>query len=231
MGARVEVLADRGAIVARAVAIAQQASTEAIAARGKFAMVLAGGSTPKPLYEALATLDLPWAQWHIFWGDERYVPATDPQSNEGMARAAWLDRVNIPAANVHPIPTEEGDPMISAARYEETLRAWGNPLDLVWLGMGDDGHTASLFPHTAALTETQKWVTVGYKGEEPRITLTYPPLLAAREVVFLVEGAKKAPALQAVLGDGDPETYPARRFQDKALWLCDRQAAAFWGRS
>jgi 6-phosphogluconolactonase len=228
---RLEVLADRSVLVARAVEIAQQVSKEAIAARGKFAMALAGGSTPKPLYAALATLDLPWAQWHIFWGDERYVPASDPQSNEGMARAAWLDRVNLPAANVHPIPTDDGDPVISAARYEQTLRTWGDPLDLVWLGMGDDGHTASLFPHTAALAETQQWVTVGYKGEEPRITLTYPPLLAAREVVFLVEGAKKAPALQAVLGEGDPDTYPARRFQDKALWLCDRQAAAFWGES
>ncbi|MFQ3678957.1 MAG: 6-phosphogluconolactonase [Pseudanabaenaceae cyanobacterium] len=225
MSVRMEVLADRGAIVARAVEIAQELSQEAIAARGRFAVVLAGGSTPKPVYETLATLNLPWDKWHVFWGDERYVPPTDSQSNAGMARAAWLDRVPIPAANIHPIPTDEADPVVAAARYEQTLRAWDGPLDLVWLGMGDDGHTASLFPHTAALAETQKWVTVGYKGEEPRITLTYPVLLAARQVVFLVEGAKKAPALQAVLGEGDPDTYPARRFRDHALWLCDRQAA------
>ncbi len=183
----------------------------------------------------------------MFWGDERYVPVSDPQSNEGMARLAWLDHVPILPTHVHPMPTAEGNPMVSATKYAAEIAdcfsqwsdAWTDDLgetfqrlpvfDLVLLGMGDDGHTASLFPHTAALAVAEQWVTVGNKGGEPRLTLTAPVLNAARQVLFMAEGAAKAPALAAVLApEGDSQIYPARLInhngRGNVTWLVDHRA-------
>lgn len=237
MGVFFEVLADKPALVERGRALVAAKISEAIAARGRCALALAGGSTPKPLYEGLAAdASLPRDRLHLFWGDERYVPADHPDSNQRMTRAAWLDREPpFPAANVYPMPTTGGDPAADAARYERQLQDFfalapgAVPVfDIILLGMGDDGHTASLFPHTAALAARDRLVTVGNKGDSQRLTLTYPVLNAARCVIFLVAGANKKTALAAVRSpEGDWQTYPsgAIRPAGELWWLVDRAAA------
>ncbi len=234
MPQNVEILHDRAALVARALDLTLAAYREAVAARGQFAFVAAGGSTPKPLYQALATCELDWSLAHVFWGDERYVPPTDPQSNEGMTRRAWLDLVSIPPANIHPMPTNADDPAIAASRYEAHLRNFFHlapgefpSFDLTLLGLGDDGHTASLFPHTPALAVSDRLVTVGQKDNRPRLTLTAPAISASRAVLFLVEGAAKAEAVRAILAEeGTAEQYPARLIRGNVTWLLDAAAAA-----
>jgi len=181
---------------------------------GPFAMNLSGGSTPKKLYELLATeryrRKIDWQRVHIFFGDERFVPPDHPDSNYRMAREALLSHVPIPGENVHPVATEHGTPDEGAAAYEATLKAYygketldlARPLFAVTLlGLGeDDGHTASLFPGTAALQERDKWVTavVGAKPE-PRVTMTYPVLESSSAVIFLVAGAGKRQKLEGLL--------------------------------
>lgn len=231
---RVEVLPDRSAIVQRSLEIVLASLQNALAERGQFTIALAGGSTPKPLYEAIASQDLPWDKIHVFWGDERYVPADHPDSNEGMARRAWLDQVAIPPANVHPIPTDEADPAIAAQKHERQLQEFFQlgagefpMLDVVLLGIGDDGHTASLFPHTEALTVRDRLITVGNKDGQPRITFTSPLINQARTVIFLVTGANKQNALAHILAaTGDETTYPARLIQPQGQlwWLLDQAA-------
>lgn len=230
----VEVLPDVGAIVERAKALVVEQLTTAIATRGQATIALAGGSTPKPLYEAIAQCDLPWEKLHIFWGDERYVPPDHPDSNEGMARRAWLDHVPIPAEHIHAMPTDATDPAIAADRYEQTLLSFFQPvageiptLDVVLLGMGDDGHTASLFPHTAALNVRDRLITVGNKDGQPRLSFTVPLINQARCVVFLVAGANKQVALRQVFApDGDELTYPSRLIcpAGDLWWLLDDAA-------
>lgn len=230
----VEVLTDKTALVQRAVDGVLSRLQAAIAQRDQFTIALAGGSTPKPLYEAFAKHDLPWDKIHIFWGDERYVPSNHPDSNEGMARQAWLDRVNFPPQNLHPMPTDEADPAVAADRYEAELQAFFQvqpgvfpSLDLVLLGIGDDGHTASLFPHTPALQVGDRLITVGSKDGQPRITFTAPLINHARTVMFLVAGASKQPALRAIFApEGDAATYPARLIQPagELIWLLDQAA-------
>jgi len=234
-----EILLDRAALVSRALVLVVAQVHQAIADRGRCTLALAGGSTPQPLYEALAQQDLPWDKLHIFWGDERYVAPTHPDSNEGMARAAWLDRVPFPPENLHPMPTGAGNPAVDADRHEQEIRdffqvAAGEfpALDLVLLGMGPDGHTASLFPHTPALTVADRCVTVGNKGEDPRITLTYPILNQSQLVLFLVTGENKQPALREIFSPtGDDRQYPARalRPQGQLYWLLDAAAGAAFG--
>jgi 6-phosphogluconolactonase len=207
-----------------------------LAHQDRFRLALAGGNTPKPVYEALAQADLPWEQLEIFWGDERFVPPTHPDSNEHMARLAWLDRVPIPAENIYPMPTEGDDPAHCAQQYEADLRrAFGLAagewpmFDLILLGLGDDGHTASLFPHTAALQVTDRLVTVGDRQGQPRLTLTVPVLNAARQIWFLVAGASKVAALGHIFAaEDDAQTWPARlvRPQGELFWLLDAAAAA-----
>lgn len=225
-----EVLANLEEIVERAKLLLLQAIKQK---KGDiFSLVVAGGSTPKPLYEALAKEKLDGSQLHIFWGDERYVPPTDPQSNQKMVKEAWLDRVNLPAANIHPMPTYFASPAEAAMEYQRHLESFfaltppAFPVfDFVLLGMGDDGHTASLFPHTEALRVTDRWVTVGQKDNQPRLTLTVPVLNNAKQIVFLVSGASKQQALQAVLAPtGDNYQYPARLIKGNVLWLVDRAA-------
>ncbi|MBD2430264.1 MULTISPECIES: 6-phosphogluconolactonase [Fischerella] len=234
MTRKIEVLPDQKALIARAKELILSQINAAIAQRGRFTIALSGGSTPKPLYEAIATQNLPWDKIHVFWGDERYVPPDHPDSNEGMARRAWLDRVDIPAANIHAVPTTEGDPAVSAAKHEQELQEFFHcqpgefpALDVILLGMGDDAHTASLFPHTEALKVRDRLITVGNKDGNPRITFTYPFINAARCVIFVVAGANKKPALAQVFApQADNFTYPSRLIQPQGelWWLLDAAA-------
>ena len=233
-----EILPDKPALVQRALALVVETIHSAVAAQGYCTLALAGGSTPKPLYSGLAEQDLPWEQIYIFWGDERYVPVDHPDSNAGMAKTVWLDRVPIPPDHILITPTLEGDPPTSASQYEAMVRAVFGGLqgispdqvpqfDLILLGMGDDGHTASLFPHTEALAVSDRLITVGNKGSDPRITFTVPLLNHSRQVRFLVSGADKQTALaQVFAADGDDQAYPSRQVRPRGTlrWLLDRQA-------
>lgn len=233
MESSLEVLRDVGALIARAQEMVCVELQEAIAQRGQFTLALSGGSTPKPLYESLSQQDLPWNQVHVFWGDERYVPPTHPDSNEGMARRAWLDHVSIPADQIHPIPTQTADPAESARLYEQHLYDFFGAdeipaLDLILLGLGDDGHTASLFPQTEVLNVCDHLIGVGYRGTDPRITFTIALINRARCVLFLVAGESKRLALQAIFSDNaNSFDYPARfiRPEGKLIWLLDETAA------
>lgn len=236
MNKTVEVLPDQSALIARSLDLILTKLDTAIKEQGKFTIALSGGSTPKPLYEAIAQQKLPWDKIHVFWGDERYVSPNHPDSNELMARRAWLDRVDIPPANIHAVPTLDNDPGLSAAKYEQHLQAFFQSapgefpaLDVVLLGMGDDAHTASLFPHTEALKVSDRLITVGNKDGNPRITFTYPFINAARTVMFVVAGANKRPALAQVFApEADDSTYPSRLIkpQGELLWLLDAAAGA-----
>jgi len=230
----IEVLTDKAALVARALVLVLEKANSAIAERGVFTIALAGGSTPKPLYEALAQQDLPWDQIQVLWGDERYVPADHPDSNEGMARHAWLQHVPIPVTNIHPMPTDEADPNRAAERYEQELQQLFQvppgslpTIDLILLGIGDDGHTASLFPQTAALKIQDRLITVGNKDGQPRITFTAALINQARCVMFMVTGASKQAALAEIFAvDADDMIYPARLIQPSGelWWLLDQAA-------
>jgi 6-phosphogluconolactonase len=215
-------------------------SIEAASARGAFSVALSGGSTPRRVYELLAEDDyraqVSWPGVHLFFGDERTVAPDHPDSNYRMANEALLSRVPIPAENVHRIDGV-GDAAAGASKYESELRAFFGDaawprFDLVMLGMGDDGHTASLFPGSAALGEQQAWVAANWveKFQTWRITLTAPAINAARRVLFLVTGAGKAERLREVLkGERDPARLPSQliRPRDGALeWLVDRAAAS-----
>jgi 6-phosphogluconolactonase len=210
----------------------------AAAATGRFAVCLSGGSTPRRLYELLAGGDhvgtFPWARVDWFWGDERFVPRDSPRSNFLMVRDAMLAKVPIPAARIHAIPTEGTTPEAAAAAYEQELQRFygaqtldpARPLfDVTLLGLGDNGHTASLFPGTPALAERRRWaVPVTSLVPEPRITLTYPALESSRETVFLVAGAEKR-AVVASVRAGDP-ALPASRLRPTGSlrWFVDREA-------
>jgi len=215
---------------------------EAVGQRGRFTIALAGGSTPKSLYNLLATnarTTLPWDRMFFFWGDERHVPPTDPESNYRMADEAMLSKVPVPPGNVFRIKTENPEAAAAAEDYEKTIRkffaleAGQFPrFDLILLGMGPDGHTASLFPGTTALQEKLRLVVANWveKMKTHRISLTLPVLNAARCVTFLVSGTDKAPALKAVLEENvPPEQYPAKLIKPsdgKLIWLIDRAAAS-----
>jgi len=229
----VEVLADKSALIERSRDLILSRIQSAIDSRGQFTIALSGGSTPKPLYEALSGQSLPWSKIHIFWGDERYVPATHPDSNQLMARQAWTNKIEIPDANVHPMHTTGGDPQQDAVQHEAELRQFfqmdeGFPtFDLILLGMGDDGHTASLFPQTEALTVSDRLITVGNKDGQPRLTFTVPLINQARCVMFVVAGSNKRPALKQIFAaQGDDRQYPSRLIQPQGelLWLLDQAA-------
>ena len=236
MNKRVEILPDLQGLIARAQDAILSSLATAIQERGQFTIALSGGSTPKPLYEAIGSLNLDWNKIHVFWGDERYVPSNHPDSNELMARIAWLNRVPIPQTNIHAIPTLSGNPVADANKYEQHLQEFFHcspgtfpSLDVILLGMGDDAHTASLFPHTEALQVRDRLVTVGNKDGNPRITFTYPLINAARSVIFLATGANKRPALSQVFAEvADDFTYPSRLIkpQGELLWLLDAAAGS-----
>jgi len=218
-----------------------KAGREAIAARGRYAVALAGGSTPAPLYRLLGEPAwreaLPWERVHLFWGDERCVPPDHPDSNYGLAWREWLSRLDIPPANLHRVRCE-GGPEQAAAEYEEELRAFFGEepaFDLIFLGVGEDGHTASIFPSTPAVLETRRWAMVNHRlGETlPRVTLTLPVLNAARYVLFLVTGERKAVVVCRILLDPTlhRNALPAARVRPWAgmvTWLLDAPAASLW---
>jgi 6-phosphogluconolactonase len=204
----------------------------------RFAVALAGGSTPRAAYALLATEEfaarVDWSCVHVFWGDERCVPPDDPDSNYRMAREALLDKIPIPTENVHRMRGEL-PPDEAAAAYQAELEAVlgaGGRFDLILLGMGADGHTASLFPGTAALHEGARWVVAHYvdKLAAWRVTLTPAAINAAAQVTFIVSGAGKAERLREVLaGPYQPDVLPAqivRPTDGRLLWLVDAAAAA-----
>ena len=217
-------------------------ANESVTQRGRFTIALSGGSTPKSLYTLLATnarSSLPWDRMFFFWSDERHVPPTDPESNYRMAEEAMLSKIPVPASNVFRVPTENPDAAAAAAAYEQTLRKFFAPeseqiprFDLILLGMGGDGHTASLFPETAALKEKSRLVVANWveKLKAHRVTFTLPLLNAALEVAFLVGGTDKAPALRKVLeSDAPGDQYPAKLVRPgdgKVIWFVDRAAAS-----
>jgi 6-phosphogluconolactonase len=217
-------------------------ANEAVTARGRFTIALSGGSTPKSLYNLLATnarTTLPWEQTLFFWGDERHVPPTDPESNYRMVDEAMLSKVPVPPANVYRMPAENPDAEAVAETYEQTLRKVFQlgpndvpQFDLILLGMGPDGHTASLFPGTAGLKEKSRLVVANWveKLKTYRLSFTLPVINAARSVAFLVSGTDKAPVLKAVLEGNDlGEQYPAKLVHPKdgkLIWFLDRAAAS-----
>ncbi len=217
---------------------------EAVARRGQFTVALAGGSTPKRLYELLASAPrlerVPWSHVEFFWGDERAVSPDHPESNYRMAYETLLSKIDVAPAQIHRMPAERADLGQAAADYQHELARTlaadpnGQPpsLDLALLGLGDDGHTASLFPHTTALSEHHRWVVANYvpKLDSRRLTLTPPMLNCAQHVLFMVSGAHKAQALAAVLeGPRDPQRLPAQLIAPPSRhlqWLVDTAAAS-----
>lgn len=230
----VEVLSDRATLVARAADLVEEQIKTAVAERGFCSLALAGGSTPRPLYETLAGRSLPLAQLHLFFGDERYVAPDHRDSNYRMVRQAWLEPAGFPVANVHAMNTDASEPEEAAQAHALMLKRIFQveadtvpQFDIVLLGMGDDGHTASLFPGTDALAVRDRWVTVGYKGDDPRLTLTLPVLNQSRSVMFLVSGENKQAALSQVFSETAAGTdYPAKlvRPVGELRWLLDADA-------
>jgi 6-phosphogluconolactonase len=234
--------------VARAAADAvMEAATRASDRSGRFLVALSGGSTPRALYHHLASPGysdrMPWDAFHVYWGDERCVPPTDPDSDYRMAKETLLDHVPIPPGRIHRISGED-PPDRAAEDYERLLRrSFGVPegpagledgarFDLVLLGMGEDGHTASLFPGTGSVNETQRWAIRVEADVSPRnrVSLTVPVLNAAARKLFLVTGVGKAPTLSRVLeGPRDPDLLPAQAIED-AEWFVDAAAASMLSR-
>jgi 6-phosphogluconolactonase len=234
--ARLEVLPDPDALARR---VADWLLAAALAKDGAFAVALSGGSTPRRLYALLASpayLDkFPWSRAHWFWGDERFVPQDDPRSNYRMVKEAMLSHAPIPASNIHPVPIEGLTPEAAASAYERELKSFhgadhldpARPLfDTTFLGLGPDGHTASLFPDTAVLGEREKWVAavVGAKAEA-RITLTYPALESSAHVAFLIAGRDKQEIFARLRG-GD-QSLPAEHVRPTGdvTWFADQAAA------
>ena len=215
--------------------------------RGIFTFVLSGGTTPRLLYEELTkepfASRVDWQHTHLFWGDERCVPSDNPDSNFSLAYQALISRVDVPPENIHRIPTTTGSAKAVAKEYEKTLRKFFQPtaesdfptsfpsFDLILLGMGVDGHTASLFPGDVALEERTSWVVAveGSNASPPvrRITLTFPVINQAKCVLFLVSGFHKLKVLQNILNNPHAATYPAAQVQPsgKLLWFIDEWSA------
>ena len=239
---QVRVYPTRSAAAHAAAAQFVAAAEKAVTARGRFSVALSGGNTPRDVYRLLASEEyapmVEWQRTHVFWGDERAVPLNDPENNGRMARETLLDHVHIPVNNIHRIQSQL-PPKEAAQEYEKTLHdyfgARGLDLprfDLLLLGLGAEGHTASLFPHEAPLSERERWVVAYYV--EPvkmwRITLTPPALNAASKVMFLVAGEEKAQAVKQILSEPkQPDLYPAQIIdppQGQVLWILDRPAGA-----
>jgi len=219
-----------------------RATTDAVAQRGRFTIAVSGGSTPKSLYNLLATnarSTLPWDQMFFFWSDERHVPQGDPDSNYRMVDEAMLSKVPVPTGNIFRVAGENPDAGAAAKAYESALRKFFQVdsqqvprFDLILLGMGPDGHTASLFPGTTGLQEKSRLVIQNWveKLKTHRISFTFPLINAARCVAFLVSGTDKATVLKSVLEENVPgEQYPAKMVKPtdgKLIWFLDRGAAS-----
>jgi 6-phosphogluconolactonase len=235
MSGRFEIFPDPEALARH---VAEWMTSAALAAIGTFRVSLSGGSTPKTLYGFLGSNEFrtrfPWQLVSWYWGDERFVPYDHPESNYRMTREAMLVRAPVPPENIHPVPTD-GAPEDAARRYEETLQqAYGatvltpaRPLfDVTLLGLGPDGHTASLLPGDRVLEERERWVAaVSHGRPEIRITMTYPVIESSRRVAFLVAGREKAAILQAIRAGGS--RVPAARVRPlgELIWFVDRAAA------
>jgi 6-phosphogluconolactonase len=240
--AELKVFDDVSALMRGAAEEIVSVARRAVADHGLFSWALSGGSTPRDLYRLLASDEyrgrMPWNAIHFFWGDERHVPPDHPDSNFRMAREAMLDAVPVPTGNIHRVPAEEPDASRAAAEYEAALRSffglaegeWPR-FDLILLGLGKDGHTASLFPGGDAVNERQRLVVAPWVEAQKtfRITFTPPVLNHARRAMFLTAGGDKAEALQAVLeGAREPERYPAQvvgEDEGNVSWWVDRAAA------
>lgn len=233
------VFPDKAALVDGAAGFMAAQAAQAIAERGRWTVALAGGGTPRPIYARLAEAGyaqgIDWVSVHVFFGDERCVSPDDSRSNFNMAREALLDRVPLLPENVHRLRGED-DPALAALAYEQEIRRlFRTPalpaFDLICLGMGDNGHTASLFPGTASLRERERLVVAQYVEvmQTWRATMTAPLINAARHVAFFVEGASKAEMLRRVLhGPYDPDVLPAQMIQPvqgQLHWLVDAAAA------
>lgn len=229
-------------LAAQAADFIADAARTAVRGRGRCSLCMTGGATPEKTYEQLAERGLPWDVMDFFWGDERFVPFDDPRSNFGMAQRSLLSRVPVPAANLFPIPTDAATPTEAADLYAQTvadafavtLAAAPPAFDLLLLGLGDDGHCASLFPDHLTLHETKLWAVASPPGTLPppveRVTLTFPILNASREILFLVAGEKKAGVVAEML-EGTPgvDERPAvgiRPQNNAVTWLLDRAAAS-----
>jgi 6-phosphogluconolactonase len=218
------------------------AANQAVSKRGRFTIALSGGSTPRSLYNLLAAnarTAFPWDRTYFFWSDERHVPPTDPDSNYRMANEAMLSKVPVPPGNVYRMPSENPDAGAAAAEYETTLKKFfglepgqSPRFDLILLGLGPDGHTASLFPGTPGLQEKSRLVIANWVEslKTDRLTFTFHVINAARSVAFLVSGTDKAAVLCSVLEENVPgEQYPAKLVQPtdgKLIWFLDRGAAS-----
>jgi 6-phosphogluconolactonase len=238
--ANVAVFPNRESFVAGAADYVTHVAAAAIADRGFCSIVLAGGNTPRPIYERLAETgrvhQIAWEKVHVYFGDERCVPPDDARSNYRMAREALLDRVAIIPEHIHRIRGED-DPALAALAYEQEIQRVFRTLqapafDLICLGMGDNGHTASLFPGTAVLREHTRWVAQQYVEvmQTWRVTFTTTLINAARHVAFFVEGGGKAGVLERVIaGPFDPDVLPAQLIaptHGELQWLVDADAAA-----
>jgi 6-phosphogluconolactonase len=236
----VRVAADPEALAAAAAQRIRAAASAAAGARGRFALALTGGRTPRLLYARLGESPrreaLPWDRTELFWTDERAVPPDHPDSNYGMARETLLERIAIPRGRIHRMPAEREDLEGAARDYEDEIaRVLGRPaggpppaFDLILLGLGADGHVASLFPGSPALDESRRWVVPASAPAHPhpRLTLTLPVLNAARAALFLVSGADKAEAVAAVLTLSlDLPAGRVRPPEGEVVWLVDRAAA------
>jgi 6-phosphogluconolactonase len=244
---QVRIVADADALAVAAADLLQTVIDEAARNDERAYVALSGGSTPKRMGELLARPPyadrIDWTRLHVFWGDERWVPLDDPESNAGEAKRGFLDRVSIPSDQIHVFDTSLDDPRMTATQYEETIQSTVAShgslprFDLVFLGMGDDGHTASLFPGTSAIRETNRMVVANPvpKLNTTRLTLTSPVINAARRVVFLVGGGGKADMLHNVLdGPVDVNLMPSQIVRPdggSTLWLVDNAAAAHLDRA
>ena len=211
---------------------------EAVAQRGRCTIALSGGHTPAKMYDLWAreySAKTPWDRVHLFWGDERYVPQGDPLSNYRMARESLISRVPIPAANVHPVPTEISPPASAAEAYEAELRKFfgsaAPAIDLQLQGLGVEGHTASLFPGSPVLEERQRWVAAVEVDATPKRRITFTPVVlnSGLNTFFLVAGKDKREILAALQGENQPKTsqYPAARLHPAGpvIWFLDNAAA------
>jgi 6-phosphogluconolactonase len=235
MNGRIQILPDPAALAHR---VAEWMTAAALATKGAFRVSLSGGSTPKTLYALLASDEfrgrVPWTRISWYWGDERFVPYDHPESNYRMTREAMLARAPVPPENIHPVPAN-GTPEEAATRYERILQAaYGaavldpaRPLfDITLLGLGPDGHTASLLPGEPVLQERKRWVAaVSHGRPEVRLTMTYPVIESSRQVAFLVAGKEKAAIFSAIRAGSSQ--VPAARVKPvgELVWFVDRAAA------
>ena len=236
------IAADQPTYLKKAAQLILESAIKSVQERGRFAIALSGGSTPKKLLFLLAEdyyrSRIPWANTHVFWGDERCVPPDHADSNYKMAREALLSKVSLPPSHVHRIPSEMESPRDAAKAYEQELKLFFKfdrpfpKFDFMMLGVGEDGHTASLFPGTVALVEQEKWVVANFveKLSAYRITMTFPVINHSRRIVVLCEGESKAGIVKEIFRDDlPPLRHPIQRvqpLQGELIWLLDAASAS-----